>query len=191
MIDVIHTERFDLRRLRAADREEYVRVHSLSREHFAPWMPARAAGDSFEVLFERELAHTEAGWAAGSEARMAAVLPDGRLAGIFTLSQIARGPFQNAYAGWRVSVDQIGRGLATLGVTALLDLAFAPSPKGLGLHRVQANVIPTNHASLRVAEKTGFRREGLAKAYLEIAGSWQDHVMLAKLREEHAVTSLT
>ena len=191
MIDRIQTPLFDLRRLRSIDRDEYVRIHTLSREHFEPWMPARTPGLSFERLFERELEHAEAGWGAGTEARMVAVLPDGRLAGIFTLSQIARGPFQNAYAGWRVAVDQIRRGIATLGVTALLDLAFAPQPLGLGLHRVQANIIPTNGASLRVAEKTGFRREGLAKAYLEIAGSWQDHVLLAKLREEHTLKLLT
>ena len=44
----------------------------------------------------------------------------------------------------------------------MLDLAFVPEPAGLGLHRVQANIVPANGPSLRVAEKAGFRREGLA-----------------------------
>jgi ribosomal-protein-alanine N-acetyltransferase len=44
--------------------------------------------------------------------------------------------------------------------------------------------MPANAASLRIAEKAGFRREGLASAYLKIAGAWEDHVMLATTREE-------
>ena len=73
----------------------------------------------------------------------------------------------------------------------MLDIAFAAEPRGLGLHRVQANVIPANPASLRVAEKAGMRLEGTAKRYLEIAGVWQDHHMFAKTAEEHTFRYLT
>jgi len=66
----------------------------------------------------------------------------------------------------------------------MLDFAF--SGIGAGLHRVQANIIPSNLASLRLAERAGFRREGLAERYLNIAGEWQDHLMYAKTREEHS-----
>jgi ribosomal-protein-alanine N-acetyltransferase len=83
-----------------------------------------------------------------------------------------------------VSAEVVGRGLATEGVRALLDVAFA-APPGLALHRVQANVIPDNVRSLRVAEKAGFRREGYAPRYLKIAGEWRDHVMFAILADEH------
>jgi ribosomal-protein-alanine N-acetyltransferase len=145
-------------------------------------MPPRL---SLRDQFERELHRSREGAAAGTDVRLVGETEDGRIAGFFTLSQIYRRAFQNAYAGWSVSADQIGKGLATEGVTTLLDLAFALPPKGLGLHRVQANVVPTNRPSLRVAEKTGFRLEGLAKAYLNIGGEWRDHLMLAKLSGEH------
>lgn len=101
------------------------------------------------------------------------------------MSQIFRRAFQNAYVGWRVSADQVGRGIGTAGVFALLDLAFAPEPVGLGLHRVQANIIPENAASIRIAEKVGLRLEGRAVAYLKINGVWEDHLMFAKLADEH------
>jgi ribosomal-protein-alanine N-acetyltransferase len=48
-------------------------------------------------------------------------------------------------------------------------------------------VLPRNARSLRVAEKCGFRREGLALRYLHIAGVWEDHVMFAKVSDEHAL----
>ena len=68
---------------------------------------------------------------------------------------------------------------------AMLDIAFAPEPEGLGLHRVQANIIPENAASLRVAEKLRMRREGMALRYLHIGGAWRDHIMFAITAEEH------
>ena len=78
--------------------------------------------------------------------------------------QVFRGAFRSGYAGWRVSADQVEHGIATPGVIALLDLAFTNEPDGLGLHRVQANVMPSNGASARVAEKAGFRLEGRARS---------------------------
>ena len=39
-----------------------------------------------------------------------------------------------------------------------------------------------------VLERNGFVRYGVAPSYLKIAGRWQDHVMFAKLAEEHGRT---
>lgn len=58
-------------------------------------------------------------------------------------------------------------------------------PSGLGLHRVQANVMPANVASLKIARNSGFREEGLGRRLLQINDRWEDHVMFAKLAEEH------
>ena len=190
MLELIRTERLVLRPLRPEDRAEYVRIEREGRDHFRPWVATPPEGDTPERAFERELERSITDRAAGTGERRAAELADGRIAGLFALSQIFRGAFLSAYAGWRVAADCTGRGLATEGVVALLDLAFAPEPLGLGLHRVQANVIPGNAASLRVAEKAGFRREGVALRYLKIDGRWQDHVMFAKTAEEHTLRYL-
>jgi ribosomal-protein-alanine N-acetyltransferase len=185
LIAFIQTDLVLLRPLRREDQSEFVRVNEISRDHWTPWMPTLPPGQSFDEVFEQGLVLAELRARGGTQVRFVAVLPDGRIAGFFALSQIFRGAFQNAYAGWRVSSDELGRGIATSGVIALLDLAFSPEPEGLGLHRVQANIIPSNRASIRVAEKVGFRLEGEAKDYLEIDGRWQDHLMFAKLAEEH------
>ena len=190
MVDVIRTERMVLRLLRADDRAEFVRVHREGHDHFRPWMPKPPDGETIEQAFQSELERFETGRVTGTAERRVALLEDGRMAGVFGLSQIFHGPFKNAYAGWRVAADCLGRGLATEGVIALLDLAFAPPPLGVGLHRVQANVIPDNVPSVRVAEKAGFRPEGIALRYLEIDGRWQDHVMFAKTADEHALRYL-
>ena len=54
------------------------------------------------------------------------------------------------------------RGLPQAGQWALRDLGYA---------RIQATVLDTNQASLRVLERCGFQREGLLHAYREVAGA--------------------
>lgn len=179
-MEVVGPSGLRLRALAEGDRAEMARVLERSAVFHAPWMPSRPADEPWEAVFDRAWLAARAGLAW----KGVAVDPDGALVGFFNLNNLAWGPFRNAYAGWAVSVDARGRGVATEGVGLLLKVAFAPPPDGLGLHRVQANIVPRNAASLRVAEKNGFRREGLAIRYLEIAGRWEDHVLLAKLADE-------
>ncbi len=181
----LRTPRLVLRNYLPSDRAGFVRVHEVSAAYWRPWLPAGLPGESYDDVFDRTLEAARRGQAAGTQCRLVATLHTGQLAGIFSLSEIVRGAFQNAYGGWRVSADLAKQGIGTEGVNGLLDLAFAPPPVGIGLHRVQANIIPGNLPSLRVAQKCGLRREGMAPRYLKIAGQWQDHVMTAKTIEEH------
>ena len=68
----------------------------------------------------------------------------------------------------------------TAAVRALVPSAF----DALRLHRLEAACIPTNLASIRLLEKTGFRREGYARDYLCINGTWQDHLLYARLQSD-------
>ncbi len=190
MAELIRTPRMLLRPLSADDRAEFVRVHEISRALFEPWLPARPPGETFDDLFTRQLNQTLSGIREDTQYRFIGLLADGRIAGFFNLFQIIRGAAQYAMTSWSVNAEVGRQGFCTEGVTALLDFAFASPPTGLGLHRVQANIIPTNTPSIGVAEKVGFCREGLAKGYLKIAGEWQDHFMYAKLADKHIFTCL-
>lgn len=181
---VRRTERLTLRPLRAADETEFVGTMLESRDEWAPWTPAGAPGLGPHDLFRREVERTVYGVEEGTHLRLAGFDDIGALVGLFALNEIVRGVFQSAYASWQVRTGRTGRGFATEGVRALVSIAFDAPPGGAGLHRVQANVMPTNLPSLRVAEKVGFRREGVAARYLKIAGAWEDHVMFALTREE-------
>lgn len=186
------TPRLLLRPLQAGDRAEFVRVRTESwPTHLAPWWPLPPAGQTPEQAFEVDLARAREVHGAGTGLRLAAFLlgtDPPRLAGLFNLNNLVRGVFLSADAGWSLAADAVGRGYGTEAVGAVLDLAFAPPPAGLGLHRVQANIMPANARSLALADRCGFRREGVAKAMLKIAGRWEDHITFAKLADEHAPT---
>jgi starch phosphorylase len=62
-----------------------------------------------------------------------------------------------------------------------LEAAIAYMFETQNLHRIMANYIPGNERSARLLERLGFEREGYAKAYLNIAGRWQDHVLTARV----------
>ncbi len=104
----------------------------------------------------------------------------GELVGRVALTGIARGPFQNANLGYFIAEEQQGKGFMTEAVRLCVGYAFDE----LGLHRVQAGVMPRNTPSQRVLEKAGFRREGLAERYLRINGVWEDHILYAITRED-------
>jgi ribosomal-protein-alanine N-acetyltransferase len=72
----------------------------------------------------------------------------------------------------------------TRAVRAAVGYAFEDSPRGLGLHRLEANIRPENAASLAVARKVGFRHEGYSPRYLQIDGEFRDHARFALVRED-------
>jgi ribosomal-protein-alanine N-acetyltransferase len=65
-------------------------------------------------------------------------------------------------------------------VAVVLRFAF----EDLGLHRVEAAIVPRNVKSRRVAEKLGLRDEGTSQRFLQIRGAWEDHVRYAITAEE-------
>ncbi|WP_423798146.1 GNAT family N-acetyltransferase [Neobacillus sp. SAB-20_R2A] len=104
-----------------------------------------------------------------------------QLIGRITLSGIVRGPFQNANLGYYLDKDHNGTGYTSEAVSLIIKIAF----EDLNLHRIQAAVMQKNIASIRVLEKNGFRKEGLAINYLNINGSWENHLIYAITNDDN------
>lgn len=89
-----------------------------------------------------------------------------------------------AELGIALARDVWGRGLAKDALTTLIGFAF----ERLGLHRLEADIDPANHASLRLFERQGFRREGLLRERWVQGGTYQDAIFLGLLRDEWTPT---
>ncbi|MEY2536119.1 MAG: hypothetical protein QOF29_4029 [bacterium] len=164
------------------DAEEQLALRRANRDHTGPWDPRRDES-FFSMAGQRlELELDQRAWAAGSAFAFAVLATDegDRLIGRVALANVVRGPWQNATLGYWIDHRAGRRGHATRAVRLTLRYAF----EHLGLHRVQPAIIPRNAASLRVAEKVGFRREGRALRYLRINGVWEDHEIFALTAED-------
>ena len=162
-------------RPRPEDEADFLALTRASRDHHQPWAhpPLEPAG--FHELLARDSRPD-------TEALLARRTEDDALVGVFVLSQIFRKAFQNAYLGYYGSEEHAGQGYMTAAMGLVLDHAFGP----LRLHRVEANIQPENKASLALAQRAGFRREGFSPNYLKIGGRWCDHERWALLAEEWA-----
>lgn len=84
--------------------------------------------------------------------------------GLTSLGQIVRRAFQSCFLGYKLDQRFLRRGYMTEAVRETVRIAF----EELDLHRIEANIMPRNLASLGVARKAGFYEEGLALKYLQI-----------------------
>ncbi|WP_163529617.1 GNAT family N-acetyltransferase [Halobacillus ihumii] len=105
---------------------------------------------------------------------------DQELIGTVNLFQVLRGSLQSAIIGYFLDKQHNGQGFTTEAVQLLVKYAF----EELDLHRVEAGVMPHNIGSLRVLEKAGFHKEGIARKNVKINGQWEDHQVLAVLNPE-------
>lgn len=105
-----------------------------------------------------------------------------RYVGHIGLGSITRRAFGSAYAGYWLDGAVAGRGIMPTALALLVDHAFGPG----GLHRVEVNIRPENHASRRVAAKLGFREEAYHPRYMFIDGGWRDHIGYALTVEDVA-----
>ena len=162
-----------------ADAPKLLRYRLENREHLAPWEPLREA--NYYTLDQCRRAAVEARELAERDCGYPLLLldPDEQeMRGSMTLSNVVRGPFQACLLGYGIGVRWQGVGLMHEALEATLARSFGE----LDLHRVMANYMPRNERSARLLTRLGFEREGYARAYLKIAGQWEDHVLTAKIR---------
>lgn len=103
-----------------------------------------------------------------------------QLAGVVNVNAIIRGAFQNGSLGFYVFEGFQRRGYMSTALRQCIRLAFLEH----GLHRLEANIQPGNHASRHLVARLGFRSEGVAKRLLNVGGIWQDHERFALTADE-------
>jgi [ribosomal protein S5]-alanine N-acetyltransferase len=103
------------------------------------------------------------------------------LIGQIGLFKIERGPAQRGMVGYSLDKGQNGKGYMTGALKSIVDFGFDQ----LKLHRIEAGVMPHNIGSIKILEKTGFQKEGIAKKYVMINGKWEDHQILAIINNKN------
>lgn len=101
--------------------------------------------------------------------------PDILIGGI-TLCDVQYGSARKGTVGYWLGQPFVGHGYMNEALTLMSDFAFGV----LKLRRLEASCMPRNAASRAVLSRAGFVEEGFARAYLEINGVPEDHLLWGK-----------
>jgi RimJ/RimL family protein N-acetyltransferase len=118
------------------------------------------------------------GWGEGTRAVFAiADAESGAGLGVIDLHLAVRGDPGVASIGYWLRAEARGRGAASRALRLVSRWAMTE----LGIERLFLTTAPDNVASQRVAERAGFRREGLLRSYLATPAGRRDSVMFSLL----------
>ena len=177
----IETDRLTLRLPQGSDHAQWAQLRRESADFLKPWEPTWSRDHLTRRAFSRRVQSARRAVASGIGLPLFMIRrQDQTLVGAITLDNIQRGPAQTGTIGYWVGAPYARQGYMTEAVLALVHHAFTE----LDLSRIQAGCLPENRASRGVLEKCGFKYEGVAQSYLQIAGRWRTHVLYANLRAD-------
>jgi [ribosomal protein S5]-alanine N-acetyltransferase len=107
----------------------------------------------------------------------------GRLMGFVLLALVLRFNVQSARVSYAVFNNYWKRGYGREIVEAALQYSF----RKLKLHRIEAEILPGNRASMALAKALGFQPEGVRRGAVYFNRKWHDHLVYAVLAEDKGV----
>ena len=154
-----------LRPITGDDQDEFLELVRASVELHRPWMSLPATPEEFQSYLGRFDDHMSA------EGLLVCRRDTGAMAGHVAINSIIRGRFQSGSLAYAAFAPAAGQGYMSEGLGLVLRHAF----EQLRLHRLEAQIQPGNHASLKLVRRHGFRYEGCSPELLFIDGAWRDH----------------
>lgn len=179
----LYGKRVMLRPLVPPDFATWSEVRLRNERWLVPWEPSRLASQGDPTRERDMFANRCASRDRDRQLGMAyafGLFVDNALAGEINLNNVIRGAQQTGTVGYWIDQAQAGHAYIAEGVAVLIQFAFDE----LRLHRLEICIIPRNDNSRRVMDKLRIRDEGIALRFLEINGTWEDHVRYAITVEE-------
>ncbi|MFD1884493.1 GNAT family N-acetyltransferase [Paenibacillus wenxiniae] len=171
----LQNDRIQVRLIDTMDAQQLLALETRNREFFQQFTGARdesyytLAGQEHIIQTRMERAEQDQGYWC-----VIVHLETEQIIGYIMLTEVVRNHLQSCWIGYFLDASYNGQGIMTDAVQMTVQYAF----EHLHFHRLEAGVMPHNKSSIRVLEKSGFEREGLARKNVKINGVWQDHVTL-------------
>jgi ribosomal-protein-alanine N-acetyltransferase len=181
----LYGKRVMLRPLVGSDFPEWHEVRTRNEGWLVPWEPKRPVSAPDPT---RDRGAFESRCSARERERLAdhaypfGVFVDQCFAGEVNINNVTRGALQSGTIGYWIDQARAGRSYIAESVVVAARYAF----EELDLHRLEVCIVPRNVNSRRVMDKLCLREEGVALRFLEINGTWEDHVRYAITLEEWA-----
>ena len=161
-----------IREPKAEDRDAFLQAMQGSQTLHHPWVKSPLTPQQFDEYFQRFQQENQKSFLVCD--------PSGKIVGVFNVSEIVRGFFQNAYLGFYSVAEYTGKGYMSAGLKLVLHNVF----EEMKLHRIEANIQPGNIHSINLVTTNGFRKEGYSPNYLKVNNEWRDHERWALTYED-------
>lgn len=171
-----------IRPFKDTDAEALLELHLRNSEFFQKYSPSH--DNEYYTLDSKRnfISNSIKQWKKGSEYSFGIYIKDKEiLVGDISLFHILRGPLQKCLIGYSLDKEFNGKGYSTEAVSLAVRFAFDE----LKLHRIEAGVMLNNFGSMRVLERSGFHKEGLAQKDVKINGRWEDHQIFAIISDNN------
>ncbi len=176
---LVTSARLVLSPVRKSDYADWSRLRGASRAFLEPWEPSWPPDALSRADWQRRVKAWHRAWREGSGyVFLIRRIEDNTLVGGVSLTQVRGWPVETAALGYWLGEAHTGSGYMREAAEAVCQWAFTK----IALARIEAGIVPGNERSRRVLESAGFVQEGVARAYLEIAGTRRDHILFGLVR---------
>lgn len=170
----LKSDRLLIRPPQPDDWRSWAELRSRSRDHLVPFEPEWAEDSLTETLFRNRIERQARDWRSGySRSFLIFSREAGDIIGGININHICRGAAQFGTLGYWLGQEYQGHGFMYEAARRVMRYGFSD----IALHRINAAAIPHNGRSIKMLRRMGFTEEGFAKAYLQINGEWQDHIL--------------
>jgi ribosomal-protein-serine acetyltransferase len=183
MVSILIEDDILLRSLQLEDAPELFRAINASREHLRPWLnwidsntkPEHALQFIEHCVQEQD---SQSGLVLG-------IFKNRQIIGEIGMHQWDHS-LRKAQVGYWMSEEYAGKGILSKGLLRFLDFLY----KKLDLNKVEIHFSPQNKASAKVAERLGFKVEGLLRQSYLRNGILEDLIVTGQLKSEWLTNEL-
>lgn len=177
MISILIDDGLVLRTLQPEDAEELFKTVDASREHLRGWLPWVDSTQKPEhslqfIQHSRASVQNQQGIALG-------IIYEGKIAGSMGMHSWDH-HLKKAQLGYWVAKEHEGKGIVRRCMEGFISFLFDK----VGLNKVEVQFMVSNKRSAAVAERVGFKVEGIIRHSYILNGKYHDLVLAGLLKEE-------
>jgi [ribosomal protein S5]-alanine N-acetyltransferase len=173
----IQTERLQLHILHPNEADKVLIFYSQNKDQFEPWEPERDV-NFYTLSYQRLSLSIEYNLMQQSKLlRYWVFLKEDphTIIGSVNFYNITKGSYYTCQLGYKFDRRFVGRGYATESIREAMQVLLTDYE----IHRIEANIMPSNLRSIHLVQKLGFQYEGLAISSIKINHKWEDHARYA------------
>ncbi|MGN6714739.1 GNAT family N-acetyltransferase [Anaerocolumna jejuensis] len=178
----IQSDRLQLRVLHPNEADKVLSFYVQNKDHFEPWEPERDI-NFYTLSYQRLSLSIEYNLMQQLKLlRYWIFLKNDphTIIGSVNFYNIVKGSYFTCQLGYKFDHRFLSQGYATEGIRAAMKVLFSDYE----IHRIEANIMPSNLRSIHLAQKLGFQYEGLAVSSIKINHRWEDHARYAYINNE-------